>query len=158
MHLRIAVSEEDTAAAIYDRTRAAVRSYLTLYPDIGLILDLRRSAELTEEGGILRTAGDLNGETCAQLRISVSAHRPANEVKRDLSAALALRETLWQISPTVARPVWVKSGGGIAGDGEGVSALTLELGSAGNTFGEAAALIPPLAECIARLVSVNTSP
>jgi stage II sporulation protein P len=155
MHLRIAVSEEDSAAAIYDRTRAAVRSYLTLYPDVGLILDLRRSAELTEEGGILRTAGKLNGETCAQLRISISAHRPEAEVKRDLSVALALREVLWQTSPTVSRPVWIKSGSGIAGDEKGVSALTLELGSAGNSFGEAAALIPLLAESIAHLVSAN---
>ena len=152
MHLRIAVSEEDTAAEIYERTREAVHSYLTLYPDIGLILNLRRSAELTEDGSILRTAGKLDGETCAQIRISVSGDRPDGLLSRDLSAALALREILWEASPTVSRPVWVKTGSGILGEREGACALTLELGSAGNTFSEASRLTTALAQAVNQLI------
>lgn len=152
MHLRIAVTAEDTAAEIYERTCSAVASYLTLYPDIGLVLDLRRSAELTGEGGILRTMGKLAGDTCAQVRISVNGNRPEDALGRDLTAALALRESLWQTSPTISRPVWVKAGDGVAGERSGVCALTLELGSAGNTYAEAARLITPLAEAVGSLL------
>lgn len=155
MHLRIAASAEDTAAETYDRVRAAVASYLTLYPDIGLVLDLRRSAELSEDGSILRTMGKLEGDTCAQVRISVSGDRSEELVGRDLSAALTLRETLWETAPTISRPVWVKSGSGLAGESATVCTLTLELGSAGNTYAEAARLTDPLASAVSRLVGAE---
>jgi stage II sporulation protein P len=148
IHLRVAVSESDSAADVYNRTEAAVRSYCSMYPDIGLVIDLRRSAEMTEAGGILRTAGELDGEACAQLRISVNGGRGEGAVERDLAAALALREALWQVSPTISRPVRVKSGSGIAGVAEGVCQLTLELGAAGNPYPEAQRLVAPLAAAL----------
>ena len=155
IHLRLAVSEEDSAADIYQRTEAAVRSYCALYPDIGLVLNLRRSAEMTEDGGILRTAGEIGGETCAQLRISVSGGRREAALGRDLAAALALRETLWNESPTVSRPVRVKSGGGMAGVPDGVCQLGLELGAAGNVFSEAERVVAPLAAALGAVLRMD---
>jgi stage II sporulation protein P len=152
IHLRVAVSESDSAADVYGRTEAAVRSYCSMYPDIGLVIDLRRSAEMTEAGGILRTAGELDGEACAQLRISVNGGRGEGAVERDLAAALALREALWQVSPTISRPVRVKSGSGIAGVAEGVCQLTLELGAAGNPYPEAQRLVAPLAAALGNVL------
>jgi stage II sporulation protein P len=153
IHLRVAVSESDSAADVYNRTEAAVRSYCSMYPDIGLVIDLRRSAEMTEAGGILRTAGELDGEACAQLRISVNGGRGEGAVERDLAAALALREALWQVSPTISRPVRVKSGSGIAGVAEGVCQLTLELGAAGNPYPEAQRLVAPLATALGNVLN-----
>ena len=152
IHLRIAVSEEDSAADIYDRTESVVRSYCRLYPDIGLILDLRRSAEMTAEGGILRTEGTLGGEACAQLRVSVSGGREDAVLGRDLAVAVALREGMWGADPSISRPVRVKSGAGIVGELTTVRVLTLELGAAGNTFAEAERLISPLAAVLSDLV------
>jgi stage II sporulation protein P len=152
IHLRVAVSESDSAADVYNRTEAAVRSYCSMYPDIGLVIDLRRSAEMTEAGGILRTAGELDGEACAQLRISVNGGRGEGAVERDLAAALALREALWQVSPTISRPVRVKSGSGIAGVAESVCQLTLELGAAGNPYPEAQRLVAPLAAALGNVL------
>lgn len=152
IHLRIAVSEEDSAADIYTRTETVVRSYCRLYPDIGLVLDLRRSAELTEDGSILRTAGSLEGQSCAQVRISVNGGRDAAVLGRDLAVAVALREGLWDIEPTVSRPVRVKEGEGLAGDLAGVCMLTLEMGSAGNTYAEAEGLAAPAAAVLGDLI------
>jgi stage II sporulation protein P len=145
IQVRIAVSPEDGAADIYRRTESVVRTYCRLYPDIGLVLDLRRSAELTENGEILRTEGSLNGDPAAQLRISGNGGRDRDAVARELAVALALRAGLWEIRPNLSRPVRIKSGAGIAGDFTDVRVLTLELGSAGNTYAEAARLTAPLA-------------
>lgn len=152
IHLRIAVSSEDSAADIYDRTETVIRSYCRLYPDIGLILDLRRSAELTADGGILRTEGSLGGQPCAQLRISVSGGRDPSAVSGDLAVALALRSGLWDMASTACRPVRVKAGAGLAGDLDGVRILTLDAGSAGNTYAEAARLTAPVAAVLSGLI------
>ena len=148
IHLRIPVSAGDSASAIHDRTEEAIRYYRRLYPDIGLVLDLRRSAELTAEGGILATRGELNGTPCAQLRLSVNGGRNQQALGYDLAVALSIRQGLWNTEPTLSRPVRVKNGGGIAGDLTDLRILTLEMGSAGNTYAEARALVEPLARAI----------
>ncbi len=152
IHLRVPVGEGESAGSTYDRTVEMIRYYCELYPDIGLILDLRRSAELTDAGEILRTEGTWQGETCAQVRLSVSADRPETSVARDIAVAVALRRALWAEEPTISRPVWAKSGTGIAAHQTGVVSLTVELGAAGNRFEEAARLIDPLAAVIAAMV------
>ncbi len=152
IHLRVPVAEGESAAATYARTQETVRYYCELYPDIGLVLDLRRSAELSENGEILATAGEYEGEACAQVRISVSGDRATAAVSRDIAAAVELRRALWAEEPTISRPVWVKNGEGLVGEFDGVAMLTLELGSAGNSFAEAERLIAPLGAAITALV------
>ena len=149
IHLRIAVSAEDTAADIYERTRTVIGYYCRTYPDIGLILNLRRSAELTEDGEILRTAGSYGGGGCAQLRISVGGS--GEGLAGDLTAALSLRARLWAVEPTLSRPVWVKAGDSIMA-GDGARVLTLDMGSAGNTYDEALRLVAPLAKGLVSLL------
>lgn len=153
IHLRVAVSAEDTADEIYDRVAAAVADRLRLCPSIGLVLDLRRSAEMTEDGGILRTAGMYGGERCAQLRLTVSGGRGEDAVSRDLAAALYLRRALWEASPSVSRPVRVKGGEGLLPKGSQARLLTVEAGAAGNTYGEAAALMPLLGGAVEKLLA-----
>ncbi len=152
IHLRVPVAVGESAAETYARTEEAVRYYCELYSDIGLVLDLRRSAELTEAGEILRTLGQYEGKETAQVRLSVNADRPTEAVSRDIAVAVRLREALWAEEPTVSRPVWVKSGSGLVGDLDRAVFLTLELGSAGNRFSEAERLLDPLAAAIAALV------
>ena len=155
IHLRIAVSAEDTAAEIYDRTETMIRYYCRLYPDIGLVLNLRRSAELTADGGILRTAGNYKGAFCAQARISVSGGRGTMAAERDLAVALALRAGLWALEPSISRPVWVKSGGGLIPELTDVCVLTLEAGAAGNTYDEVTRLVEPMAAVLDELLQDN---
>ncbi len=155
IHLRIAVSDEDTAAEIYDRTETMIRYYCRLYPDIGLVLNIRRSAELTPDGGVLRTTGNFGGEPCAQTRISVNGGRNGVSVERDLAVALALRQGLWEQEPTLSRPVWVKSAEGLIPDLTNVCVLTVEAGSAGNTYDESRRMIEPLATVLDELLQDN---
>ena len=152
IHLRVAVSADDSAAEIYDRTETMIRYYCRLYPDIGLVLDLRRSAELLSTGEILRTAGCYNGEDCAQIRISVNGGKEQEALAWDLKAAVALREALWGEDPSISRPVRVKSGKGLIPELTGVRVLTLEVGSAGNTYAEAERLVSPLAAAVGRML------
>lgn len=159
----------------YERTQALAKYYCRLYADIALVLDLRRSAEMTEISGrtdltgsitgivtvgLLRTEGQLDGTPIAQLRLIADAWRegvPAED-STDLRFALALREKLFAVSPTVSRPVWWRAGQGlIAADMSAAHAgvpilLTAELGAAGNTYDEAARLIPLLGQAVAETV------
>ena len=152
IHLRISVSSGETSSVIRERTETMIRHYCRLYPDIGLVLDLGRSAEMTADGGILKTQARYGGETCAQLRITVSGSRPSDATGRDLSAALALRRELWGEEITLSRPVRVMEGGGLASELSDVRMLTLELGSAGNTYEEAEALLKPLGDALCRIL------
>ena len=152
IHLRISVSPGETSSVIRERTETMIRHYCRLYPDIGLVLDLGRSAEMTADGGILRTRAEYGGEACAQLRISVSGSRPSDATGRDLSAALALRRELWGEETALSRPVRVVQGGGLASELCDVRVLTLELGSAGNTYEEAEALLTPLGDALCRIL------
>ena len=155
IHLRIAVSAGDTAADVYARTENGIRYYCKLYPDIAMVLNLRRSAELTSEGGVLRTEGSWEGESCAQLRVSVNGGRSPAAVGRDLAVALTLRRELWNLEPSLSRPVWVKSGNGLICDLSDVCVLTLDIGSAGNTYDESERVIAPLATALERILSIN---
>ena len=148
IHLRVPVSAEDSTATVTARTEEAIRYYCRLYPEISLVLDLRRSAELTADGRILATQGQYDGTICAQLRISVSGGRDGDAAAYDLAVAQSIREEMWSAEPTLTRPVRVKSGAGIAGDLTDLRILTLELGSAGNTYAEAEALVEPLGDAL----------
>ena len=150
IHLRVPVEAGETSDALYGRVEAAVSDACSLYPQIWLILDLRRSAELTEAGEILRTAGFYQGD-CAQVGISVHGDRPLAE--EDLAVALALRRCLWGMETSLSRPVRVRDSEGIAPHLFEIPFLTLELGAAGNTYAEAEALLAPLGSAIARVLS-----
>ncbi len=158
LQICVPATPDESVATVYDRTEALLRRTLLEYPMAALVLDLRRSAELTAEGSILRTAGQLEGEACAQLRFSLGTDRPLAATARDLAVALALRGVLWEHSETLSRPVWAKSGpslGEFLENGEIASdpvVLTLEIGSAGNTFAEAECTIAPLINALASVL------
>jgi hypothetical protein len=152
IHLRIPVSAEDSSAEILSRTEAAIRDYCRLYPRIGAVLDLRRTAELTADGRILATQGYYDGAPCAQVGVSVSGGRDGEAAGLDLMLAQSLRESLWAVEPTLTRPTRVRNGQGLAGDLPDLRVLTLEIGSAGNTYGEACATVEPLGEAIAAVL------
>ena len=81
-----------------------------------------------------------------------SGGRDETALGYDLAVALSIREGLWDTSPTLSRPVGVKSGSGLAGDVADLRILTLEMGSAGNTYGEARATVEPLARAISAVI------
>ncbi len=151
IHLRAVAEVGESYADTYERTERMIRYYTTLYPDIGLVLDLRRSAE-SADGGILATRGTLAGADCAQLRITVDGGRGEAEVSRDVAVAQRLRSKLWAVSPALCRPVHLRRSAGLGERCDETVVLTLELGAAGNTYAEADALVEPLASALAEML------
>ncbi len=154
IHLRAVAEAGESYADTYEYTERMIRYYTTLYPDIGLVLDLRRSAE-SADGGLLATCGTWNGKDLAQLRITVDGLRGEADAARDVAVAQSLRAGLWTVSPTLCRPVYLRRSEGLGERCGGTACavmLTLELGAAGNTYAEAEALIEPLVEALAKML------
>ena len=151
IHLRTVAEAGESYADTYERTERRIRYYTTLYPDIGLVLDLRRSAE-SADVGILATQGTVAGTDSAQLRITVDGLRGEAEVSRDVAVAQALRAGLWAVSPTLCRPVYLRRSAGLGERCAEAVVLTLELGAAGNIYAEAEALVEPLASALAEML------
>ena len=55
----------------YDRSLAAVETYLERYPTIKVVMDVHRDALIGEDGTIYKPITTINGEKCAQDRKSV---------------------------------------------------------------------------------------
>ncbi len=139
----VSLSHMDT----YDETKRMLSEMLSSYPQISWVIDLRRGAEQTEDGCILRTRGEYGGGITAQLQILVDARSAPGAQGRDLRVALDMRAHLFAEEPTLSRPVYLRRGEGLC-DGENAVMLTLEFGAAGNTFDEAASLLVPVADAI----------
>lgn len=139
----VSLSHMDT----YDETGRMLSEMLSSYPQIAWVIDLRRGAEQTAEGYMLRTCGTYGGETAAQLQILVDARSAEETQGRDLRVALNLRAALFAEEATLSRPVYLRHGAGLCNK-EGVVMLTLEFGTAGNTFEEATRLLVPVADAI----------
>lgn len=124
-------SKDTSAEEIYAQTKAIINYYTSLYPQIGLVIDVGRGSELSEDGSIIRTKGELDGTECSQ--ISVICHtRGCSPKQRDnnLSFALSLRARLFDISPTLSRPVHLSEDGGLIT--QGPLMLSVEIGTVGN--------------------------
>ena len=152
------LTKDSSVAACREKTQSLIRYYCRLYGDITLVMDVRRGAELVE-GSLLATAGTADGQPGAQLRLIADGRRPGDEdgtaaADLDLSLAAAIRRGVYEVSPTAPRPVlWRDNAGlipdGLCGEEDGPRLVTVELGSAGNTYSSAAALIPLLARSTA---------
>ena len=138
----------------YETAESQIAYWQALYPDVDLVIDVGRSAELTPDGGILRTAGMWEGTPCAQIGLSVNADRPDEQACRSLGVAQAIRAYLWGVSETLCRPVALVSGSGLSASSDSV-VVTVEFGAAGNTYAEAQALVEPLADALKAAMANN---
>lgn len=148
----------------YTRTQALARYYCRLYGNITLVLDVRRSAE-TVGNERLATCGTVGGQSAAQARFIVDALRRGAQPDgsaTDLALAIALRQALFSVSPTLARPVYLRASQGLIPTGlcgteyaDGYPSpclLTLELGASGNTFSEAECLLGYVSAALAAVL------
>lgn len=141
----------------YTRTQALVRYYCRLYGNISLVLDLRRSAETVGEAR-LAPIGEVDGLRVAQVRVVVDGLRIGTDTSdsSDIAAAVALRKALFERSPTLSRPVYLRASQGLiaaASDGSlSPCLLTLELGGSGSRRDEVTAAVPFLAGALAAVL------
>ncbi len=144
-------SEGSSYVQTYQATKEAVLSYLNDHDEIGVVLDIGRSGELLPDGSVPRSSAVWEGMPSAQLQITLQVGRGVLS-SGDYTLAKALRQQMFEASPTLSRPICLHSGVGW-GDEVDVPCLALALGTAGNTFEEAVALLPPLADALGEILT-----
>ncbi len=134
-------------------SNAVADYYLNLYPEIGLILDLRRCAEVSDDGKLLRPVYAYDSKiNSAQIRVICDSRGDgAYMTENNLSLALKLRERIFSLHPSASRPVWLREGTNSCSSD--TYCLTVEIGAAGNTYTEAQNAVCILADAIATLVA-----
>ena len=123
----------------YDRSLAAVESYLKKYPTIRVVLDVHRDALVGEDGTIYKPITTVNGEDSAQVMLVMGSDALYSHPKWQENLSLAVKiqaemNTLW---PTLARPIGLRENR--YNQQLTTGSLLVEVGSHGNTLQEALA-------------------
>ncbi len=136
----------------YSSARASVEDYLARYPSIQLVLDLHRDAASYPDGSQYATSVVVDGENIAQLMLvmgtDASGLRHPNW-QDNLSVALKLLVQLERIAPGVTRSTTLRTSR--YNQDLHSAMLLVEVGSAGNTLGQAKAAAEILAQAIMAL-------
>ena len=133
----------------YERSGAAVQSYLEQYPSIAVVIDMHRDA-LGANGVVYKTMAEESGVCASQVMLLVGTddsglYHP--NWRSNLSLALYLQNAVSAVHPTLMRPVALvqqRYNQHLTG-----GSLILEVGSSGNTLQEALAAIRLFADAAA---------
>ena len=133
----------------YERSGAAVQSYLEQYPSIAIVIDMHRDA-LGANGVVYKTMAEESGVCASQVMLLVGTddsglYHP--NWRSNLSLALYLQNAVSAVHPTLMRPVALvqqRYNQHLTG-----GSLILEVGSSGNTLQEALAAIRLFADAAA---------
>ena len=122
----------------YDRSLAAIQSYLAQYPSIRFILDVHRDAIEDADGNQYKGVSAVEEGTAAQLTLVVGSDGGGlshPNWKENLKLAVALQDTILQQYPTLMRPVLLRNSR--YNQHATTGSLLVEVGAAGNSPDEA---------------------
>ncbi len=122
----------------YDRMLEIIEVYLEEYPSISVVLDVHRDAVIYEDGSRFAASTVIDNRSAAQVMLVVGTDEgglPHENWERNLSFALDIQSAADELYPGLMRPVNLRS----SRFNQHVSpgALIVEVGSSGNTLGEA---------------------
>ena len=124
----------------YDRSLAAIESYLAQYPSLRFILDVHRDAIEDGQGNQYKVVSTIDGVgTAAQLTLVVGSDGsglPHPNWMENLTLAVALQEDLLTSYPTLMRPILLRNSR--YNQHATTGSLLVEVGAAGNSPEEAA--------------------
>ena len=124
----------------YDRSLAAIESYLAQYPSLRFILDVHRDAIEDSQGNEYKVVSSIDGVgTAAQLTLVVGSDGsglPHPNWMENLKLAVALQEDLLTSYPTLMRPILLRNSR--YNQHATTGSLLVEVGAAGNSPEEAA--------------------
>ncbi|MEI3306854.1 MAG: stage II sporulation protein P [Dysosmobacter sp.] len=124
----------------YDRSLAAIESYLAQYPSLRFILDVHRDAIEDSQGNQYKVVSTIDGVgTAAQLTLVVGSDGsglPHPNWMENLKLAVALQEDLLTSYPTLMRPILLRNSR--YNQHATTGSLLVEVGAAGNSPEEAA--------------------
>ena len=135
----------------YLNSRIAAKKLLKENPGILLALDIHRDAVEGPDGKQMKTAANLGGSTSAQIMIVVGTNcrMPHSKWPENLSLGLKLHAQLQSQAPGIVRPLCLRPQRFNQDLSPG--ALLVEIGSAGNSHGEAMLAGQELAKAIIAL-------
>ena len=124
----------------YDRSLAAIRSYLAQYPSIRFILDIHRDAIEDSQGNEYKVVSVIDGAgTAAQLTLVVGSDGGGlthDNWKENLKLAVAIQQDILTEYPTLMRPILLRNSR--YNQHATTGSLLVEVGAAGNSPEEAA--------------------
>ncbi len=124
----------------YDRSLAAIQSYLAQYPTIRFILDVHRDAIEDGQGNQYKVVSAIEGEgTAAQLTLVVGSDGSGlthPHWKENLRLAVAVQQDALACYPTLMRPILLRNSR--YNQHATTGSLLIEAGAAGNSPEEAA--------------------
>ncbi len=132
----------------YNHARASIAYYLEKYPSIQLVLDLHRDASGDIQNQ-LRTVVSLEGQDSAQLMLVMgtdAAGLSHPNWQENLSLGLKIHRVLERIAPGITRPIHLRSQR--FNQDLSTGAVLVEVGTAGNSHGEALLAAEKLAQAI----------
>lgn len=135
----------------YSNARDTVRTWLTQYPTIEMVLDIHRDAT-DDPAGQLITSATVGGQKSAQLMMVVGTDASGNNHpnwQKNLSLAMKLSTVLEQENPGICRPIQLRSQRFNMDLTAG--SLLVEVGAAGNSLTEAKIAANALAQAVLTL-------
>jgi stage II sporulation protein P len=122
----------------YERAADCIQNYIDKYPTIRFVIDLHRDGILDADGAYVRTVSIVNGEEVAQIMAVVGTDCNGEDYphwQENFVLAMRLREGLCAISPSLARPIYLRRSS--YNQEIAPRSLLLEIGSGANTVEEA---------------------
>ena len=123
----------------YDRSLAAIESYLVQYPSIRFILDIHRDAIGDSEGNQYKVVSAVEEGTAAQMTLVVGSDGSGlahPDWMENLKLAVALQQDILAEYPTLMRPILLRNSR--YNQHATTGSLLVEVGAAGNSPEEAA--------------------
>ncbi len=123
----------------YDRSLAAVRTWLEQYPSIRVVMDVHRDALVGEDGTIYKPITTVNGEQSAQVMLVMGSNALYDHPhwQENLSLAVKVQKEMNTLWPTLARPIGLRENR--YNQQTTTGSLLVEIGAHGNTLQEALA-------------------
>ena len=132
------INDYPSYSGSYTRMLDAIELYLAEYPSIQVVLDVHRDAIYTDDGSRRAVSTVVGDRSAAQLMLVVGTDEGglAHESwEQNLSFAMAIQKTADWYYPGLMRPINLRSSRFNQHVSSG--ALIVEVGSSGNTLGEA---------------------
>ena len=140
----------------YDRSLAAIESYLAQYPSIRFILDIHRDAIADGQGNMYKVVSNVAGVNAAQMTFVIGTDGGGLEHpqwRENLKLAAAVQQNLLEDYPTLMRPITVRNSR--YNQHVTTGSLLVEMGAAGNSLDEALLSARLLGQALAETILSN---
>ncbi len=145
--------DRESYTEAYEKSSAAVREYLAIYPSIQYIFDVHRDSIISSDLTKYRPATEIDGVSTAQVMCVVGTDAGGSNHKNwrdNLTFAAHLQVRLWNRCQTLPRRLSIRSASFYQKYTPG--SLLLEIGSCGNTLSEAKAAALIVAEELSEII------